>query len=143
MEAHPSSARDRGVQLLKAGSIAEGIEWLEQARAESPSDVELYLYLGLAYAKMNEPYRTVDILERAADVAPTSAKVHYNLGVAYHKVRNLTFAREEYLRALGCDPGYMPAKQALDVIAGERSSTATPLGGDEADGQDQLGASAT
>lgn len=110
------SARGRGLQLLREGSFAESAEFLLQAIAEDRSDVDLYLYLALAYARQQDFEKAVSILEQAVDVAPSSAKVHYNLGIAYHKVQNLTQAREEFLRALGLDPDYAVAKAALDSI---------------------------
>ncbi|MHB0999371.1 MAG: tetratricopeptide repeat protein [Armatimonadota bacterium] len=121
MSSHAFSARNHGIQLLKKGSLAESIEYLQQALDEDPSDVELYMYLGLAYAKQDEFYKTIDILENAVDLAPTSAQIHYNLGVAYHKVHNLTQAKDEYLRALGLDPSYTVAKTALDSVLDKMS----------------------
>jgi len=121
------SAQDRGLQLLREGSVAEGIEFLLQAVAEDPADVALYLYLAYAYARQEDFDKSIGILQQAIDVAPESAKVHYNLGVAYHKAHNLTQAKEEYLRAVNLDPNYSAAKTALETVTG------SPEGSSEAD----------
>jgi Flp pilus assembly protein TadD len=94
------------------------VDFLLQAIADDPSDIDTHLCLGLAYARLGEVEKAVDILEQAAGAAPTSAKVHYNLGVAYNMAKKLNDAREEFLKALGLDPGYAAAKSALDMLVG-------------------------
>lgn len=111
-----ASARDTGIRLVKEGSVAESIDFLVQAIQEDPRDLEVYMYLAMAYAHEQELEKSIEVLEEAVDIAPTSAKVHYNLGVAYQKSHNATLAKEEYLRALGLDPHYTAAKQALDAL---------------------------
>ncbi|MHB1458352.1 MAG: tetratricopeptide repeat protein [Armatimonadota bacterium] len=122
MSPNPASARDQGIRFLKQGSNKEAIEFLQEAIDEDPKDVELYLYLGYAYGKSEDFQSTIDILEKAVDLAPTSAKIHYNLGVAYQKMHNITEAKDEYMRALGLDPGYQAAKMALDSILSQQSA---------------------
>jgi len=116
MSPNPISARDEGIRYLKQGSNKEAIEYLQEALEEDPKDADLYLYLGYAYGKNEDFQSTIDILEKAVDIAPTSAKIHYNLGVAYQKIHNITEAKDEYMRALGLDPGYQAAKAALDSL---------------------------
>lgn len=111
------TTRERGVELLREGSIADSIEFLLQAIAEDPSDINLYLWLGLAYAHEGDFDKSISILEQAADVAPISAKVHYNLGVAYYRAKNLTQAKDEFIRAAGLDPNYTAARNALEIVA--------------------------
>ena len=111
------TARDRGLQLLREGSFAESIDFLTQAVAEDPLDIDAYLYLAFAYVHQGDFEKCVSVLEQAADAAPTSAQVHYNLGVAYHKANNLTQAKDEYFRALGLDPNYAAAKAAVDKLS--------------------------
>lgn len=117
------SARERGLEFLRSGLYAESLAFLEQALFEEPSDVDLHLYAAYAYAKLNELDKSIEILEKAVDLAPTSAKVHYNLGVAYLKARNLTGAKDEFTRALGLDPSYLLAKQALESMANQADET--------------------
>lgn len=121
MSPNPTSARDQGIMFLKQGSNKEAIEFLQEALEEDPKDADLYLYLGYAYGKNEDFQSTIDILEKAVDLAPTSAKIHYNLGVAYQKIHNITEAKDEYMRALGLDPGYQAAKTALDCIVAQQS----------------------
>lgn len=122
MSPNPASARDQGIRFLKEGANTEAIEFLQEAIDEDPKDVELYLYLGYAFAKNEDFQSTIDILEKAVDLAPTSAKIHYNLGVAYQKMHNITEAKDEYMRALGLDSGYQAAKTALDCILAQQSA---------------------
>lgn len=117
------SAREKATQLLREGLYNESIEFLEEALRENPKDPEIHLYLGYAYAKLDQLDKSIEVLEKAVDVAPTSPKVHYNLGVAYHKANNLTGAKEEYLRALGLDPTYSLARQALEGLDQQTGGT--------------------
>jgi len=116
MTVNPPSARDRGLQLLREGSLADSIEFLLQTIVEDPADVDAYLYLALAYARQGNFDKCVSLLEQAVDLAPDSAKVHYNLGVAYHKAQNLAQAKDSYLRAIGLDPNYAAAKNAFEML---------------------------
>lgn len=113
------SARDRGIQLLREGSVADSVDFFLQALAEDPTNVDLYLLLGVAYSRMGQNDKSVDILGQAVELAPASARVHYNLGVAYHKASNLTLAKDEYARATTLDPNYVVAKSALEFVAKE------------------------
>ncbi len=110
------SAREKAIQLLREGLYNESVEFLEEALRENPKDLDLHLYLGYAYAKLDQLEKSIETLVKAVDVAPTSPKAHYNLGVAYHKAHNLTEAKEEYLRALGLDSTYSLARQALEEL---------------------------
>jgi Flp pilus assembly protein TadD len=103
--------REMGLQLLREGSFDESIDFLLQ------SDVDVHLYLALAYARHGEAEKSVEVLEQATVLAPKSAKVHYNLGVAYHMVGNLTQAKDSYLRASNLDPNYAPAQSALEKLS--------------------------
>ena len=114
-------ARERGLQMLRAGKIAESIPLLQEALEEDSTDLQTYLALGLAFSRQGEFDRAAETLEAAVSIAPTSAQAHYNLGVAYHRLHNLTLAKEEYLRALGLDPTYTPAKTALDLLLREQA----------------------
>ncbi len=123
MTAPKPSAREQGLQLLRDGLASESVDHFLQAIVEEPTDPQLYLYLALAYFQQGSLDKTIEILEQAVDVAPTSAQVHYNLAVAYHKAHNLTQAKDEYLRALGLDPSYTAAKEAVESLAGLVSDT--------------------
>ena len=117
--------REMGLQLLREGSFDESIDFLLQAIAQTPSDVDVHLYLALAYARHGEAEKSVEVLEQATVLAPQSAKVHYNLGVAYHMVGNVTQAKDSYLRASNLDPDYAPAKSALDKLSGTSTGGAS------------------
>ena len=117
MTAKEQSPRDQGLQLLRDGLTEQSIDVLCQAIEQEPADPQLYLYLGLAYFQQGDLEKMVETLEKAADVAPTSPQIRYNLGVAYQKSHNATMAKDQYLLALGFDPNYLAAKQALDTLA--------------------------
>lgn len=122
MTVSPPSPRDRGLQLLREGSLVESVEFLLQAVVEDPADVDAHLYLALAYARQENLDKCISVLEQAVGVAPDSAKVHYNLGVAYHKAQNLTQAKDSYLRAIGLDPDYAAAKNAFEMLTSSSES---------------------
>jgi Tfp pilus assembly protein PilF len=111
-----SATIDRALQLMSQKAYPDCIGLLQEGIAESPRNVDLYLYLAYVYAKQDLVDECIDVLEKAVDVAPASAKVHYNLGVAYQKRHNITEAKDEFLRALGLDATYAAPKQALDFI---------------------------
>lgn len=134
MTAEGQSPRDEGLEFLRQGQIEQGIEALKQALEQDPSDPQIYLYLALAYFKKDDLENMIEILEKAIDTAPTSPQIHYNLGVAYQKAHNSTLAKDEYLRALGLDPSYGAAKQALEQMtaAQEREMVQPPDDSEEA-----------
>jgi len=102
--------------MLQEFRYAESIPLLTSAIDESPGDIDLHIYLAYAYSQTGEPEKSVELLKHASDLSPKSAKIHYNLGVAYQKAQNVTQAKDEYLRALGLDAMYTPAKTALDSL---------------------------
>jgi Flp pilus assembly protein TadD len=116
MPSDSAAVHERAIQLLKRGAFAEAISFLDEAIEKDPEDVNLYEYLGYAYAKSGKMYEAIDVIEHAIDLDPKSPKLHYNLGIAYEKVHNFTQAKEEFTKALGLDPGYTPAKTALDLV---------------------------
>ena len=116
MTAEEKSPRDLGLEFLRQGNVEQSIDVLTLALDQEPTDPQVYLYLGLAYYKQGDLEKMIEILERAIDVAPTSPQIHYNLGVAYQKSHNSTLAKDEYLRALGIDPAYAAARQALETL---------------------------
>ena len=110
------SPRDVGLQFLREGSYADSIDFLLQALVDTPTDVDLHLYLGYAYARQGDVEKSIGVLEQAAAIAPDSPKVHYNLGVAYQMAQNLTEAKDAYRRATNLDPSYLPARNALEKV---------------------------
>ncbi|HAH86097.1 MAG TPA: hypothetical protein DCL60_01850 [Armatimonadetes bacterium] len=116
MQGQDPLIKNRGVQLLRSGSVSQSIPLLEMALDQNPEDVELYLYLGMAYSMAGRNVESIDILENACSIAPGSAAVHYNLGVAYQKAGHISKAREAYVRSLNLDTGSDKAKKALDVV---------------------------
>ncbi|GEM_PF-2221719 len=131
MTAEAQSPRDQGLELLRQGLAEQSIDAFLQAIEDDPSDPQIYLYLGLAYYKVGDTEKMIEILEKAADIAPTSPQVHYNLGVAYQKSHNATLAKDQYLLALGFDPNYAVAKQALDSLMAASSDGQTMQDGGE------------
>jgi len=131
MTAEQKSLRDQGLDLLRQGLADQSIDVFVQALEQEPSDAQLYLYLGLAYYKQGDLEKMIEILEKAIDVAPTSPQIHYNLGVAYQKSHNGTLAKDEFLRALGLDPAYTAAKQALESLASAHGDQMLQDGGSD------------
>ncbi len=116
MTAEEQSLRDQGVDLLRQGLAEQSIDAFLQALEEEPTDPQTYLYLGLAYFKQGSLEKMIETLETAVDKIPASPQIHYNLGVAYQKSHNATLAKDEFLRALGLDPNYAAARQALESM---------------------------
>jgi Flp pilus assembly protein TadD len=116
MQGQDPSIRSRGVQLLRSGSASQSIPFLELALEQNPEDVELYLYLGIAYSMSGRNVESIDLLEHATSLAPASSAAHFNLGVAHQKAGHISQARDAYVRALNLEPGNDRAQNALDAV---------------------------
>lgn len=114
-----NSAKGRGIQLLREGSVTKSIDFLLEALSEDGNDIEVHLFLAAAYAQQEAFEKAVSLLERAVELEPDSAKIHYNLGIAYHRAQNLSAAKDEFVRAVNLDPDYEPAKKALIAVGGQ------------------------
>ena len=105
-----------GLESLKAQKLDEAIKHLEEATAQFPEDHQGFNYLGVAYAQKGLANRAIGAFQTAIQIRDNIPSIHYNLGLAYQAERFPDKAREEFKQALGLDPSYMKAVEALKVL---------------------------
>lgn len=74
------SGKRPGVEELKKNAEA-----LEMAVKQNPSDIELYIRLGFAYARLENADEAQKAFENAVRLDPKRAIAHYMLGLIYEK----------------------------------------------------------
>jgi Flp pilus assembly protein TadD len=96
--------KDRALEMLQAGKIAEAIPLLWTLYQEHPNDTESVYNLGVAYSELGQIPKAISILERLIELAPKHVHGLIGLGVAYIRSQKLQFG-EDYLRkALKLEP---------------------------------------
>jgi Flp pilus assembly protein TadD len=96
--------KDRALEMLQAGKIAEAIPLLWTLYQEHPNDTEAVYNLGVAYSELGQIPKAISILERLTELAPKHVHGLIGLGVAYIRSQKLQFG-EDYLRkALKLEP---------------------------------------
>jgi tetratricopeptide (TPR) repeat protein len=97
--------KDRALELLQSGKIAEAIPLLWTLYQEHPNDTDALYNLGVAYSELVQIPKAISILERLIELAPKHVHGLIGLGVAYIRSQKLQFG-EDYLRkALKLEPG--------------------------------------
>lgn len=104
-------SKEEGLRLLKIGQIDDAIKVLEQVR-NIADDAQVCAYLGAAYSQKGDKLNAVNAFEEALKLKETS-KAHFNLAVAYEAVDRTGDATRHYQMAVGLDPNYAPAQEAL------------------------------
>ena len=105
-----------GLECLRTQKVDEAIQHLEQAATRFPEDHQGFNYLGVAYAKKGLYDRAIGAFQTALQVKSDIPSIHYNLGLAYQADGFLDKAREELQQALGIDPSYLKAVEALKAL---------------------------
>lgn len=113
---------ETGLECLKANKVDEAIEHLERATSEHGQDYRGFNFLGIAYAKKGLYDRAIGAFERTIDLRSDIPSTHYNLGLAYQADDFPDRAREKYQQALGLDPSYQKAVEALKALDAEQQA---------------------
>jgi Flp pilus assembly protein TadD len=96
--------KDRALEMLQAGKIAEAIPLLWTLCQEHPNDTEAVYNLGVAYSELGQISKAIAVLERLIELAPKHVHGLIGLGVAHIRSQKLQFG-EDYLRkALKLEP---------------------------------------
>ncbi len=72
-----------GLENVKAKRFSEAIPYFKQAALKGPSDVQVQLGLGQAYAGSGKTRLATAAYSRASELAPGNADAWYRLGVSY------------------------------------------------------------
>jgi Flp pilus assembly protein TadD len=96
--------KDRALELLQEGKIAEAIPLLWTLYQEHPDDTESLYNLGVAYSELGQIPKAISILERLTELAPKHVHGLIGLGVAYIRSQKLQFGEDHLRKALKLEP---------------------------------------
>jgi tetratricopeptide (TPR) repeat protein len=100
----------KGEDLLMRNKPKEAVVYLENAAADDPANLKIWLYLGIVYEQLNRFDEAIAAYRKILDKAGNlTANVAANLGNAYFRKGNTEFAEQFYTRALDEDSVYAPA----------------------------------
>jgi tetratricopeptide (TPR) repeat protein len=110
-----------GGMLVQDGRFAEGIPYLERAKAVKPDFWAPYFYLGKAKLRLEHPAEAVALLQRAVKLCPDEASAYYLLGRALEACGRAPEARQVLQKVRELRAGALQAA-ALDdgKVAGIR-----------------------
>ena len=101
---------------------------LRQALAADPRDYEAWRWLGLCLLMIEgRAGEAAEALRQAARGLERDASLQFNLGVALQRQGKTEEARLAYAQALGIDPGYEQARQALAGLAAPSGPSQAPV----------------
>jgi tetratricopeptide (TPR) repeat protein len=102
---HSQTNFSRGQDLFMENNPAQAVIFLERALGEDPTNVIIYLYLGIAYEQLGRMDEAIAIYRRILPSAGNlSANVAVNLGNVYFHRGDTTEAENFYTQAINFDP---------------------------------------
>lgn len=99
-----------------SGRVVEAESAFRQAIVADPKRAQPHIRLGLLYAALGRPRKSVYELERALDLQPRFADVRYLLGLLHEDLGHTDDAEAEYRNALAINPGFVMARLALGSL---------------------------
>jgi tetratricopeptide (TPR) repeat protein len=91
----------RGEELLMHNQPAQALDYLIHAMVEDPSNVLIYLYLGIVYEQLDRSDEAIAVYRRVLPIAGNlSANVANNLGNVYFQRNNTDLAEQFYTQAI-------------------------------------------
>jgi tetratricopeptide (TPR) repeat protein len=90
----------RDPHTVSPAELAEYIRLLKQACEQNPQSADLRTCLGMAYAMDYQVYNSEDALEAAIQAEPDNFFAHLKYAELHFRIRALTRAEQETLRAL-------------------------------------------
>jgi tetratricopeptide (TPR) repeat protein len=94
----------RGLNLAAHGQLAQAEILLEQARAESPGNLEVLTALAKVKDRVGELPAAISIFREIVDAAPRSTEAHLNLAMALADNSDLNGALDEASKAVAISP---------------------------------------
>ena len=96
--------KQKALDLLNAGLIAQALPILTTLHHQAPSDIDTLYRLGLAYSELRQYQRAAEFLEKAVEQAPGHVHALVGLGVAEIAAGNLLIAEEWLKKAIQLEP---------------------------------------
>ena len=121
--------KDRAMELLQSGEIAEAIPLLWTLHQERPNDTDAIYNLGVAYSEIGEIPKAIAILERLVELSPKHVHGLIGLGVAYISSQKLQFGEEQLRKALKLEPNNQWALRNLGacLLKQDKAKDAVPI----------------
>jgi tetratricopeptide (TPR) repeat protein len=106
---HGESHFIKGIALQRLGRRQEAVDALKKAMKLAPDMAEIYGNLAMLYVEGGRPAEAVEMVEKALDLSPGRADMVYIKGVALSATGDGRGALDQFKRATGIDPSYVPA----------------------------------
>lgn len=103
-------------ELLRQGSIAEAKIKIQAELQQSPSSVEGYNLLGIAFSDEKDYTNALRCFQHALKLNPNSSRTHNNLGNLYVAQEKLDLAEREFATILRQEPGNRDANYSLGLV---------------------------
>jgi tetratricopeptide (TPR) repeat protein len=105
----PEIAKNVALIYVSQGKDDEALKAMTDARAESPTDINLILSEANIYYKLGNTEQFKSLLEEATKLEPNNPELQYNLGVIAAESDHATEARAYYQKCIELDPNYINA----------------------------------
>ncbi|WP_158850893.1 tetratricopeptide repeat protein [Algibacter sp. L1A34] len=105
----PEIVKNMALIYVSQGNDDKAIGALQEARAESPNDINLILSEANAHYKMGNIEKFQELLSKATELDPTNPELQYNLGVIAAESDHPVEAKAYYEKAIELDPTYVNA----------------------------------
>lgn len=105
----PEIVKNIALIYVSKGDNEKAIAAMQEARAESPDDINLILSEANVHYKMGNIDEFKSLLQKATEMDPTNPELQYNLGVIAAESGQSVEAKKHYERAIELDPNYVNA----------------------------------
>jgi tetratricopeptide (TPR) repeat protein len=105
-----------GAMATLEGRWQDGVRHLRAALHADPQSAEAHNTLGSLYLRRGELEKAQGELAEAVRLQPKFTWAHYNLGLVLRKQKRGEEAALAFRQALDSDPGFRPAREALDRL---------------------------
>ena len=112
----PEIVKNIALIYVNQGNNDMAIKAMQDARAESPDDVNLVLSEANVHYKMGNVQEFKKLLSKATEMDPTNPELQYNLGVISSESKEYDEAKTYYKKALELDPTYVNAYINLSAL---------------------------
>ncbi|MEL0456097.1 tetratricopeptide repeat protein [Flavobacteriaceae bacterium SZ-1-7] len=103
----PEIVKNIALIYISQGNDEKALESMDDARAESPDDINLILSEANIHFKMGNTEKFKSLLERATELDPQNPELQYNLGVISSESDHPEEAKAYYKKAIELDPNYV------------------------------------
>ena len=121
-------AYERGLGLLRAGSIEDAALAFKQALGEDPTHHEAHFQLGVCHFRMGRDGDELEAYRACLDANPDYVPALLGLAFACEAREDYDGARRCYVRVLHLEPGNSSARIGMECLPNVDASTAWGAG---------------